>query len=765
MKRILFGLLILFVITGCPNEVKIKNIPSVSDYNIDGLGQYIYDGTIKEVTITPKAGKSRGAITIYYKGSKNAPSDISAYPVTFDIAAIGEWEAVYGLYAGTMSINTPVIPANVTTLTADKWADGNIDSPSGEQWFKFTATADTQYIHFEPGTLSDVYIQVYDNTGATVEGQTIRLGNGFNNYRNVTNGNDYYIRVMPSSGSGTYRVTFNTFPISPNRIVTLTTDTWADGNIDFSQGEQWFKFSATADTKYIFFETGTINYISIEVYDYIGTEVMEKYFYNTNVHTYNTSITHSGNEYYIRVRPYYSGGGTYRIAFNSLPIPPNSIVNELIADTWTYGNITVYRAGQWFKFTATANHQYIHFKSDSISNIDIQVYDNTGTSIGDQANLYISDSFIFNKLYTSLNVISGNEYYIGVDNNYSIGTYWIGFNSSTTQPSIFEHPASTVNILAADTWAEGYNAGAGGERWFKFTAMADTQYIHFKPGTLSNVYIQLYDNTVAEVVSRTNLYSGNLSTSLSVTIGNEYYIRVTPYMPSDSGAYRIAFNIWPLPPNTNITTLTPDTWAEGNITTSGNRQEGFKFIATAANQYIHFEPGTLSDVYIQVYYNTGTAVGNQTHLYSSTLYTSQTLTIGNEYYIIVKPYSSSSSGAYRIAFNICPLPPDTNVTTLSSGTWANGGIAVSDGVQWFKFNATAATQYIHFEPGLLSNIYIQLYDNTGTTVGSLTNMSSSTLYTSQTVINSKEYYIRVTPYGSGYSGAYKIAFSTATAKP
>jgi hypothetical protein len=38
----------------------------------------------------------------------------------------------------------------LTELTANIWADGNFFWYS-EQWFKFTATAETQYLHFSPG--------------------------------------------------------------------------------------------------------------------------------------------------------------------------------------------------------------------------------------------------------------------------------------------------------------------------------------------------------------------------------------------------------------------------------------------------------------------------------------------------------------------------------------------------------------------------------------------------------------------------------------
>jgi len=82
--------------------------PTAGDFDIDDLTQE-YDGSPKSVTITPKAGKSGGVITIYYKGSTTPPSAVGTYTVTFDVAAAEGWNAASNLSAGTLTINPPVI--------------------------------------------------------------------------------------------------------------------------------------------------------------------------------------------------------------------------------------------------------------------------------------------------------------------------------------------------------------------------------------------------------------------------------------------------------------------------------------------------------------------------------------------------------------------------------------------------------------------------------------------------------------------------------
>jgi hypothetical protein len=99
---------------------------------------------------------------------------------------------------------------------------------------------------------------------------------------------------------------------------------------------------------------------------------------------------------------------------------------------------------------------------------------------------------------------------------------------------------------------------------------------------------------------------------------------------------------------------------------------------------------------------------------------------------------------------------------LTADTWADGNIPLSDGEQWFRFTANAGTQYLYASFGTLTRLYVQVYDGGGATVGSQTNLSGSTTYTTRTLTAGQEYYIRVTPYSSSYSGTYRILFGNLT---
>ena len=79
---------------------------------------------------------------------------------------------------------------NAANLTANVWTNGNFTSSNLEQLFRFTATANTHYIHVSFGTMYNVDVEVYQN-------------NEFLRRINLNNSNRYAInttRCLHASG-------------------------------------------------------------------------------------------------------------------------------------------------------------------------------------------------------------------------------------------------------------------------------------------------------------------------------------------------------------------------------------------------------------------------------------------------------------------------------------------------------------------------------------------------------------------------------------
>ena len=100
--------------------------------------------------------------------------------------------------------------ATIIPLSENTWADGNLLYNS-HQWFSFSATASTQYIHFKPGTCEYVLVQLYDSSGITVGSQADLHSSALYASRTVTSGQRYYIKVILHiySDPGTYKIGFN----------------------------------------------------------------------------------------------------------------------------------------------------------------------------------------------------------------------------------------------------------------------------------------------------------------------------------------------------------------------------------------------------------------------------------------------------------------------------------------------------------------------------------------------------------------------------
>ena len=659
-----------------------------------------------------------------------------------------------GMY--TIAFNASFAPPGVIALAANIWTEVNIAASNVFQWFRFTATAATQYIHVDFGTLDDLFVYVYDNTGNAIGVETRLHGSVLRLSLTLTTGQTYYVRACAaSSGSdgeyGTYMIAFNASFVPPAVVVPLTANVWKEAYFAATNGTEWFSFTATAATQYIHAVFGTLNTsygLYIQVYDGSGNAVgTETSLYGST--RYSTRTLTVGQQYYVRVRPYLNYSGTYTIAFNASIVPPNIPVTSLTVNIWAAGSVP--SAGtQWFRFTATASTQYIHVQTGTLTDMYLHVYDSNGNEAGPETELESST-------YITRILTVGQTYYVRVRPSSSGGTYTIAFNAAASEVTL---PDSSIS-LTPNTWTDGSVVSSETE-WFHFTATAWTQYFHAAFGTLNasyGLYIQVYDGSGNAVGEETRLYSGTRYFTRTLTVGQQYYVRVRPYSSSYSGTYTIAFTASIVPPDARE--LTANTWMNGSVRSA--EIEWFSFTATAAAQYIHVELGTLTDLYLQVYDSGSNAVGSEARLSVISITSlTRTLTAGQRYSVRVRP--SSSGGTYTIAFSASIVPPDLPAT-LTENIWTNGDIS-SNGTQNFRFTATAAAQYIHVGFGTLPYLYVQVYDSSGSAVGEESYLSSGgTLSISRTLTVGQRYSVRVRTYSFSDSGTYTIAFNGSIAPP
>jgi uncharacterized repeat protein (TIGR02543 family) len=135
-----------FTVLSGGNQSEPNQTPVASDFNISNLTQTV--GSVTAVTITPKAGKSDGSITILYNGSTTLPTTAGTYTVTFNVAASVGWDAVNGLAGGTLIINA----ANQNPVASD-FNIGNLNQTAGS----VTAVTITPNTGKSTGTITILY--------------------------------------------------------------------------------------------------------------------------------------------------------------------------------------------------------------------------------------------------------------------------------------------------------------------------------------------------------------------------------------------------------------------------------------------------------------------------------------------------------------------------------------------------------------------------------------------------------------------------------
>jgi hypothetical protein len=153
--------------------------PIAADFNISGTGSFLCDRKPRTVTITPRAGKSTGTITVKYNGSTTAPSAVGSYTVTFDVEAATNFNAISGLSAGTLIFTQPptftsiadfveysknapgdhnIVALNVSDLT------GIADALQGRGMYYVSFTID-----LSDSTITEIPYQTFAGTQSLVE--------------------------------------------------------------------------------------------------------------------------------------------------------------------------------------------------------------------------------------------------------------------------------------------------------------------------------------------------------------------------------------------------------------------------------------------------------------------------------------------------------------------------------------------------------------------------------------------------------------------
>jgi hypothetical protein len=376
--------------------------------------QTLTKGGANENLVTLGVDGAAQTITVDTSGIGDNGGSV-AFTVT--VSETGKNAIVYNI---TVTVAVAVIP-----LTVDTWTEG-IYAPSGEQWYSFTATANTQYIHIN-GDISDyVNAQLYESDRTTAIGSAEGASKSWYLSRTVTSGQTYYIKVKTDSNYvSTYKLAFNTSAGQPGSpaVPTLSAAASGTGGISLTwnavEGADVYELYRSTEAE------GT--------YTSIRTKRAET--------SYTDESVTAGQTRYYKVRAISAAGDVgaqsayaFATATNTVGFPPSSST-PMTEGTWADGTLAA-RGEQWFTFTATAATQYIHVLFGSLDYVSVQLYDSTGALVG-VANSLSKPNYGSNTKNINRAVTSGQTYYVKVWPAIAVesGTYKLAFNTSTTAPA------------------------------------------------------------------------------------------------------------------------------------------------------------------------------------------------------------------------------------------------------------------------------------------------------------------------------------------
>jgi hypothetical protein len=631
-------------------------------------------------------------------------------------------------------------------LTAGVWAEGNLSRNNSVNWYSFPVTEDETYYIWVNDRYDGRIPQ--DKTGDVVISaryaeDTVIFG-GTTNYATSVDGNwnipqaftadrtgIVEVRVIPYNGIygndyvGTYGIVYDTDDTrpgasgwtAPTNATPLAVGVWADGNSVTPYREQWFTFTATADTQYIHTTVGTLSNLYVQLYNSAGETVGTESY----AAVVQRPVT-QGQTYYIRVWPMYRPGrGTYQIAFNAAntppPVTPPANAIPLTLNVWKDGYIATAEGEQWFTFTATANIHYIYANFDSLTNLNVQLYDSTGEPVNTQVTLSGTSPSV------QRTVASGQVYYIRVRPNGGSGNYQIGYTAINFPPGMV-WPPDPCSTLTGDTWSvDGNLTAANREQWFKFTATSASHWIHFEPvsGSMDSVVVQFY-NDLGGAVGPTNVVmstadSSKQGTGLPTT--GVTYIRVRQY--TGTGNYRIKFNTSPLPVwPPSCPTISAGTWTPGSNTAT--EVKWYTVTDDGINRYLHggyfTEDLTYTGLYVEIYNASGGLVDDTGFVGNTNVATMSGTTAGQTYYLKVRA-DGIQTGSFNLTLgssttrpSVGPFNPTSN-PDIAFDTFVDGELTSLSDENWFSFTSTQTGELsIEFSAnGTLANANVVVYDS------------------------------------------------------
>jgi hypothetical protein len=492
----------------------------------------------------------------------------------------------YGIVYSTKNARPLNLPATITPLTADQWADGDI-AADGADWYSFSVTSGTYRLWWnengEYGNRTksgDVRVSAWYSDGTAIT-NIDAVDYAWDSPRSftATSADTVYVRVTPYyiTSAGTYGIVYsttNTRPTAPfvvNDATPLTVDTWKDGYLPTASSMDWYSISVTSGTYYLWWndresggsdsgdgsKTGDVQ-VSVMTND--GTVLISER--NTAWGTPASFTVSYTGLVYVRVIPWGNISayiGTYGIVYSTTNTKPAipfvaGDATSLIESVWENGNLPTADSMDWYSILVTSGTTYrlwtnqgggsTYGDGTKTSTAKVTVMTNEGTILVDEENGAWNTAISFATTYSGI-------VYVRVIPLYSagVGTYGIIFSGTdTTRPAV----PFTVDAtqLTESVWKDGNLPTINSMDWFSISVTDETTYRFWSNergasggnGTKTgDVKMTVLSNEGTILLTERDISWGTATAYLATYTGT-VYVKVVPYSNSYLGTYGIAYS-------------------------------------------------------------------------------------------------------------------------------------------------------------------------------------------------------------------------------
>ncbi|MBI5479694.1 MAG: PPC domain-containing protein [Deltaproteobacteria bacterium] len=604
--------------------------------NTTGADTYVYFYDTNGTTIIsqsdyPPIYLTATATATYYVAVRHySSSSTGAYTLT--VTDLGVENS--GDNAATAGVITPGTPV------------GAMISPAGDNdWYKFDAVAGHSYKVDTTGVDTYVYLYATDGTTILSESDYPPL------YLTAAGVGPYYVRVRHYSSSSTGMYTLTVTDLGPDdhgddaahATLLPVGATGLTGAIIPAGDNDWFKFDAVANHAYKVTTTGITTYVYL--YDPNGTTILKEsstvpvYVYLTTAGTYYIRVKHSST----------TGVGQYTVKVEDVGVDDhgNDAAHATLAftsGTGVDGVINYPGDDDWFKFDATANHLYsinTTYRSPSTYfDSYVYIYDTNGTTIIKESDPV---PVVFGASVAGTYYVRVRHYYSTSTDYYytltitDVGTDDCGSGTSTTCVIVPGAPPGTP--------VPGRIEVGGDDDWFAFDAAAGHIYKCTTTGIDTYVYLIDTDGTTALKSQDDPLIY------FSAPQSGRYYYKVRAYYSTTAGDYSVTctdegIDDYPNGPVGAPVVPTDGTVQNGAIQYPADA-DWFAFVAEASSTYkIDNPPVAGADTVVELYNTDGATLIVSAD--TPPTITRQLGTAGT-YYVKVRLYSSTATGAYTLA--------------------------------------------------------------------------------------------------------------------